>query len=292
MPTRRAPPGPSIACALTHRGAALRQLHAADLRRHERHGDVDQDFPGERRSDLLERRKLRGIGHRQHDDVPALGRGEIVGAFRTFDADAGIDRRRRPAARARASASRSRYGGRRWPSGAPGRCPPCRCRRARRSSIWVAAAWRSTRRRPRASGRRAGRRAAPMPRPDTTPRGVRPARLYRVWCAGAACGRAKRSAHPSVPARTPGRARCRRRARCFRSSRCRRDRWRRRRGMRRRRRAQASPRTPGCSGSADAAPAAKPRASAPSRGRSGPCGRGPSDKAALPCARTAAARIR
>ena len=66
-------------------------MHAAHLRRHERHGDVDQDFAGERRFDLLERRKLRGIGHGQHDDVPALGRGEIVGAFRAFHADAGID---------------------------------------------------------------------------------------------------------------------------------------------------------------------------------------------------------
>ncbi len=66
-------------------------MHAAHLRRHERHGDIDQDFTGERRSDLLERRKLRGKGHRQDHDVPALGRGEIVGAFRSVHADAGIN---------------------------------------------------------------------------------------------------------------------------------------------------------------------------------------------------------
>ena len=88
-------PRPQHRLRLDDSGAAVRQLHAAHLRRHERHGDVDQDFPGERRPDLLERRKLCGIGHRQDHDVPVLGRGEIVGAFRAFDADAGVDGGRR-----------------------------------------------------------------------------------------------------------------------------------------------------------------------------------------------------
>ena len=77
---------------LEHGRATVGQLHAADLRRHERHRDVDQDFSGERDLHLFERRKLRRIRHRQHHDFAAPCRREIVGALGALHADAGVDR--------------------------------------------------------------------------------------------------------------------------------------------------------------------------------------------------------
>ena len=47
-----------------HRRRAFgRQLHARHLRRHQRHGDIDQDLAAQRVADALERRAMRRIGH-------------------------------------------------------------------------------------------------------------------------------------------------------------------------------------------------------------------------------------
>ena len=76
---------------LDHSRAAIGQLDAADLRWHERHGDVDQDFSGQRNLDLFQGRELSGMGNRQDHDVGVLRGPEVVGAPDEIGADARVD---------------------------------------------------------------------------------------------------------------------------------------------------------------------------------------------------------
>ena len=50
-------------------GALLRKLHPCDARRHQRHGDVDDDLSGGGLGHLGQCRPLRGVGDGDHDDV-------------------------------------------------------------------------------------------------------------------------------------------------------------------------------------------------------------------------------
>jgi hypothetical protein len=96
-----------------NRGAALGQLHHADLGRHQRHGGVDEDLALELGEHLFHGCALGGVGNGQDRDLGGGRRGAVVGA-RDRLADARRQLRRgiaRPRRIARADGHRVAGGG-------------------------------------------------------------------------------------------------------------------------------------------------------------------------------------
>ena len=106
-------------------GVFGRQLHARDLRRHQRHGGVDDELAGDVRLDLVEDGGVAGPRHGQQHDPRRPWRPRRW--WRPGRRSAGASwRPPRPCPRARADGRRC---SRPWPAACRGRSPACPCRR-------------------------------------------------------------------------------------------------------------------------------------------------------------------